>query len=149
MNKKRLALNKSKGFTIIEVLVFITLISLIFITVSYAITKTLQNTKFNEYKLVATHHVDELQEWLRYQKEADWSSFITHNETYCFNQTEITWGYSGSCTDFLDDSYNMFKRSVTFTPDSSTQMSVHIEISWTVGSGVQSVVSDTVFSLLE
>ncbi|HLL60099.1 MAG TPA: type II secretion system protein, partial [Candidatus Nitrosocosmicus sp.] len=121
---------KRRAFTIIEVLIFITLISFLFISVSYIMTATLRDTRSNEYKLVATHYADELKEWLRGEKEDDWNNFITHEGSYCFNSTILEWPSSGSCSGYINDSYDVFQRSVKLTKDSANQMTVNIQVVW-------------------
>lgn len=63
------------SFTLIEVLIFVTLISFIFITLSYLVSNALYSSKVSEHKIVATHYAEELREFLRGQKELDWSGF--------------------------------------------------------------------------
>jgi Tfp pilus assembly protein PilV len=146
-------MQKKHGFTIIEVLIFVTLLSLIFVSVSYIITNTLRNTKQNEYRIVATHYADELKEWLRGEKDVDWQALFSKAGTYCFNQTPITqMGTSGACVDFITtDGYGIFSRQVVITAsgqsDTDQQISVDITVYW--DNGTKSVKNNTVFTIYE
>ena len=48
------------GFSLIEVLVFITIMSLVFVTAASVVAISLGNLKINEHKLVATRYGERL-----------------------------------------------------------------------------------------
>jgi type II secretory pathway pseudopilin PulG len=140
-----------KGFTLIEVLIFITLIPLIFIAVSYITTYSLQNTKINQNKILATHYAEELKEWLRGEKEEDWNTFATvaNMGNWCFNNEPITdWDSHSRC----GSSYglnNLYKRDLTLTKDSDTQATAKITVEWKENNNTYKIPINTVFSLWE
>lgn len=143
----------NKGFTLVEVLIFVTLISLIFITVSYTVTLSLKNTKINEHKILATHYAEELKEWLRGEKEVDWLSFtdsISQGTTYCVNSIpdDVSNLTSGICPpeSFLD---GIFKRELTINEETANQVKFKVEVKWEEGPNNYLVPISTVFSLWE
>lgn len=143
--------NNHSAFTLVEVLIFITLIPLIFITLSYLTTYSLQNTKTNENKILATHYAEELREWLRGEKEKDWVSFnncLTLGATYCVNTIPANvCSLSSTCSpNFLD---NIFIRELTINEKTNTQLKFTIKIRWSEGSNNYLVPISTVFSLWE
>ena len=148
----------TKSFTIVEVLIFVTLISLIFITISYIITFSLKNTKINEHKILATHYAEELKEWLRGEKEDDWNIFTTKGHVsgsqWCVNTIpiDISTLVGGPCG--LDYSLhnNTFKRDLTLTNNVSpnpTQVTVNIIVEWKEDNNIYTIPINTVFSLWE
>lgn len=76
---------KNTGFTLIEVLIFTSLISFIFITLSYITVNSIQNSKIGTHKILATHYAEELREVLRRYKETDWAQFTTQVGTFCYD----------------------------------------------------------------
>ena len=73
---------KNQGFTLIEVLIVTSLISFIFITLSYLAVNSIQNSKIGSHKILATHYGEELREVLRSYKEDDWSGFVASIQIY-------------------------------------------------------------------
>ncbi len=101
------------GFSLIEVLVFVTILALFFVTASAVVTVSLRNMKINEHKILATRYGEEALEWLRGEKEEDWSTFVSDSRfssnpvTYCFN--DLSWSSPTPCnTDALTPA--IFKR---------------------------------------
>lgn len=79
------------GFSFVEVLVFVTIISFLFIALTATVTSALRKMQTAENRLYAQNYAGTLLEWLRAEKEADWDSFIARDVNgsgtlYCFNQ---------------------------------------------------------------
>ena len=74
-----------RGFTLIEVLVFTAIVSIFYVVAAAVSAYSLGVMKTNENKVYATHYADEVNEWLRNQKESDWTTFSAKsNQSYCF-----------------------------------------------------------------
>lgn len=91
--------NNNNSFSMIEVLIFITILTLFFIAATTVTTASLRNMKINEHKILASKYADELLEWLRSKKETDWDFFNTKvnsasNKVYCFNSTLLNYDFS-------------------------------------------------------
>lgn len=151
MKKK---LKEGEGFSLIEVLVFITILGVFFVTAASITLISLRNMKINEHKIIASRYQDELLSWLRSEKEADWKKFINYyvsGSTYCFNVTPPTaWGSLDACTDYRL-SPAIFKRQAVLTNIGTpvTQVDVNITISWNELGSSQSISTNTVFTLWE
>lgn len=99
---------KTKSFTIVEVLIFITLISLIYIVLLRTLTSVIKLNINAENKLIASFLGDELKEWLSGEKEVSWNFlFDKSNKNYCFNNEVINWPNSGLC---LENNFSLKKR---------------------------------------
>jgi len=147
----------NNGFTLVEVLIFVTLITLIFTTVSYIITISLKNTKTNEHKILATHYAEELKEWLRGEKEVNWNDFITKGSVlgvqWCVNTipSDLSGLQTGPCSTYGLHN-NIFKRDLTLTNNivpNPTQVTVNILIEWKEDNNTYTIPINTVFSLWE
>jgi type II secretory pathway pseudopilin PulG len=148
-----------KGLSLLEVLAFITILSLVFLGTAYSTGQSLKRTKFNEQKLVATRLAEELEEWLRGEKEEDWTTFYgTHaspgGTTYCFDDSvydsdnNIAWPSSGAC----GTSYGLkqlYLREVTLTQSLTSQVQVVISVRWKDGQNVFSVPISTILTKWE
>ena len=88
-------LRLQQGLSFIEVLIFVSVLSLIFLAIAYATSQSIKQTKFNEQKLLATRYAEELEEWLRGQKEEDWNTFYTTRA----GSGGLTYGFDDSVYD--------------------------------------------------
>jgi len=125
-------IKNKKSFTLIEVLIFVSILSLFFVAAAGVTIVSLRNLKIQEHKILATRYAQELLEWLKGEKEADWNQFTTYRGTYCFNSSSITnWPTPGNCStnSFLNE---LYKREVTLTPQGNPpyQINLSIKVSW-------------------
>ncbi len=136
------------GFTLVEVLVFITILSGVFVTTLAIATQALRVSKTAEHRTLATHYADELSEWMLSESEEDWDVFVanrapTTTNTYCFNQEPIgSWpSTSGACTAYTLNT--IYKRDVVLTKTSigsgQFQIQADITVTWTEGSNIYTV----------
>ncbi len=142
----------NRGFTIVEVLIFISLISLLFVTVSYIISGTLRDATINRHRILASYYANDAKEWLSSERETDWQIFRSYTSTngthYCFDTSvNINWPQSGVCSAYDTKGY---KRDVFLTLNpNQTQVTVNIIVSWQDGQNTYKVTDDTIFSLYE
>ncbi len=144
------------GFSLIEILVFITILSLVFISAITLGTVSIRNSKNAENKILAAHYGEELLNWLRGQKDADWSTFIEQSgeppggTPYCFSDEPVSsWPSSDSCTS-SQLIRNLFKRQATLIYDSSAQrVNIDITVDWNEGGNSYSLPIKGLFSQFE
>ena len=135
----------TRSFSLIEVLVFTCIVSIFFIVAVAVATVTLRTARVNQHKILATHAGEELMEWLKGERETDWTTLSARSGTFCFNgDLRSTWSEtmtfpknnSGACvnpnlyTGVGDESPLIFKRELVLTPLSSNQSDVVISVSW-------------------
>ncbi len=143
------------GFSLIEILVFITILSLVFISAIALGTVSIRNSKNAENKILAAHYGEELLAWLRSQKDADWLTFIGQSAAppgvqYCFSDEPVSsWPSSGSCTS-SQLIKNLFKRQATLIYDSSIQrVNIDLTVDWNEGGNSYSLPIKGLFSQFE
>ena len=143
----------SQSFSLVEVLVFISILSLFFVLATYITIASLRNMKISEHKILATRYAEELLEWVRGQKETDWNNFVNNysNNTYCFPFSPInTWPPSGSCVSYNGLNPPIYKRELTLsTSNNGFQVNVFINVSWQELGNTYTVPINTVFSMWE
>jgi type II secretory pathway pseudopilin PulG len=141
INKKN-----NKAFSLIEVLIFVSILSIFFVAVATVTVASLRNMKINEHKILATYYAQELVEWLRDQKEADWVTFSTRAGTYCFNETPIPSNWSPTACSPLLKSF--FLRQVVISVQGE-QINIKITVSWDELENHYQVPLATVFTVWE
>lgn len=139
-----------KGFTLVELLVFVSILSLFFVTAVSVAVSSLRNLKINEHRILAIRYSEELSEWLQSQKEVDWSAFINHvhdngcqpgnicTVTFCMNS--LNWNTRGTCAN-NGLSPPIYQRNMDFTDinGQGTQAKATITVSWSESGGSYSV----------
>lgn len=145
-------MSRNQGVTLLEVLVFVTILSMLFVGVAAATTSSLRRAQFNQRKIFATRFTEELEEWMRGEKEASWTTFaaksaVSPGNIYCFNSVTLSWPAVGSCGSTYGLT-NLYKREATLIGTGS-QITVNIEVEWLDGANTFSVPVTTVFSQWE
>lgn len=143
------------GFSLVEVLIFVTILALFFVTAAAVITTSLNNTSTNQHKILATHYAEELLEWLRSQKESDWNAFTTNytspapGKTYCF--PDLSWNNAGACGS-AQKVASIFTRQAILTNDGnspSVSINTAITVTWNEPSGLFRIPLNSVFYIWE
>ncbi len=119
---------RKHGFSLIETLIFVSILSLLFVVTASVTTLSIRNMKISQHKVMATHYADELMEWLIYQKQSSWQTISEKapqiGETYCFST--LDWDHVGACT--TETVGTIYKRQATLTANNSPATSINIEI---------------------
>ncbi len=144
-----------KGFSLIEVMVFVTVLSLFFISAVSVTTFILRNMLVQEHKIIATRYAEEAIEWLKQEKEDDWSVFTSHDTgsgtTYCLNTLDFN--TTSDCgTNYVLGPPNIFKRVLIITNSGSPvvdNVAVNLTVSWLENGSEQKVIIKSVSNLWE
>lgn len=146
-----------KGFSIIEVLVFVSILSLIFISAVSVTTYSLKVMRFSQDKILATHYAEEGLEWVKSQKEDDWNNFTNLDTSagsgtiYCL--TALNWSSPGICSETdLFGTPNIYSREVTLTNQGGSpvdQSNVEIRVDWKNLNDNNNVTLKTTLKILE
>lgn len=159
--------SRSDGFSILEIIIFVTLISIILIAAIGYTVRVLRLTLINQHKILANHYVQEVQEWLAGERESvSWDQFEAKastgaGTTYCMNSslpinysvTSLTSG--GGCTFVgvgVTNPPNIFRRTLKLqknTAATASRVTATIEVAW-IEEGVTYIDTlQTVFSVWE
>ncbi len=148
--------NKEIGFTLIEVLIVISIMSIFFISAVTIAIFSLQNLKSSENKILATRYAEELLEWIRGEKEADWNSLKTIRagngffQDWCFNtEPVIDWpSEMGNCDEDDTKIRSIFTRVASLKYDTE-KIIIKIKTSWLERNNVVEIPLNTIFSQYE
>lgn len=148
---------KSKGFSLIEVLIFVSILELFFITAIAVTSASLRNMKINEHKIIAQKIGEELVEWLTTEKEVDWEAFQAHSGIYCFNNQlqntwELTTAPNASCEDYngiTGSAPQIYKRELVIDSPSIDRTNITVSVSWLETNGENKIQLEKAFSVWE
>lgn len=140
-----------KSFSLIEVIIFVSILSLFLISAASIITISLQQNTLQIEKLKARHHADQLLEWIKSEKDIDWSTFVTRadNYTYCFENEALSWGtnvLSGNDCALLNSLYKRYATFRTTGSGGSAQVDAVVNVDWVVGGSNYNTSLHTIFS---
>jgi type II secretory pathway pseudopilin PulG len=158
--------NKEKGQSLFEVLFAIAISALVVAGVASLASVSVRNSSYSRNNSIATRFAQEATEWLRSERDADWTTFLTNvraSATYCLDS--LSWTNTGICTSAEAVSgTTIFFREVTFTclkenlappppftsavcadPDINN-VEAKVEVSWTDAQGIHSVTTNTRFT---
>jgi len=151
---KKKEYNLNSGFSLIEVLIFISILSIFFVAAISVSVTSLRNMKINEHKIIATRYSQELLDWIRAEREENWDAF--HNKsigTYCFNSIDLPseWPDIVECSDYSLGSGIKYKREVNLSQvdGSTTQVEIKITTKWQELGNTYSVPINTIVAIWE
>lgn len=144
----------NKGQSLFEVVLALSIISLIIFGVVILATASIRNSDFSRNKALATRYSQEATEWLRGQRDADWTIFLANSDaagkTWCVNLEPITgWGTQGICASASFIGTTIFKREViltTITVNGENAVEAKVKVYWDDSQGYHEINSVTDFT---
>lgn len=149
---------QKRGFSLIEVTVFVAIMSVFFVMVMRMSTASLATLKTSERRTYATRYAEEAVEWLSGEKEVDWDTTflpkapLATPTVYCFNDTMTTWPVAGACAGYTLN--GLYKREIALSRQANItpgdfQVTAVATVSWQQGVGTMSVPVTIVFNKYE
>jgi len=140
-----------KGQSLFELVVAIAVSALIITAIVALASASIQNSSFSRDKNIAANYVQQLNEWLRGQRNAGTAEFTTRINTaptWCFK--DLSWTSFGTCGQdgFITDT--KFKRETTFiiSPvNGQDVVEISTIVSWEDSKGIHQVTGATDLSL--
>ncbi len=135
--------NIQKGFTLIEVMIFTTILSIVLVTAAAFTTRLVFNLRINEHRIYANIYATELLEWLGSEREANWNNIFNMattgaGRTFCVNENLTLNKVSSGATTFtngLCSSFNgltppIYKRELIMVRMDTNQVRATVRVSW-------------------
>lgn len=132
---KKLVQKPNQGFSLIEVLIFISVLTVALVALIGSVTYSSLVLADARYRLFATRYNEELAEWLKFQREYyQYQSIVDQSSAspgtvYCFNNTDLNWPSSGSCSNNDYSLNNFYKRELVLI-NQTGQIDVEITTSY-------------------
>jgi len=139
--------NNSKGQSLFEVILAIGIIGLVIASIAALAAISIRNTTFSRNNTQATAYAQEAVEWLRGQRDSDWTSFYTNVSSaggvYCLDT--LSWANPTACVK-EPISGTILERQVSFSGITPTQVTANITVSWNDAQGFHQAETSTVFT---
>jgi len=136
------------GQSLFEVVVAVGVFALIIAAIVGLATSSIRNTTFTRNNALATRYSQEAVEWLRTQRDTDWTSFHTRAvavpPTYCM--ANLSWADFGDCGLSDEIAETILFRQVDFSDVTDTSVTATITTSWTDSQGTHQVEVSTEFT---
>jgi len=137
----------NSGQTLVEVVLAIAVAVLVIAGLARIATISIRNAVFARTQAQATHYTSQAGEWLRAERDSDWTTFAARatsdGSTYCL--TNLTWD-SGNCTSADGTIDNRFVREATLTLISASQIQIAVSTTWTDSIGAHAATVQTVLT---
>lgn len=143
-------MKSQKGQSLFEVVLALGVITAITVGIVSLTVISIRNASFSKNKTLAGRYAQEATEWLRSERDNDFTIFETHAQTlqYCLPGPILNWNKTGACgVSNIPDS-PLF-RDVTFTTSlvsGKTVIQANIRVYWTDAQGYHEVRSATSFT---
>ncbi len=122
-----------QGQSLFEVLFALAVAALILTAVVSLATLSIRNSSSSRDRTLATSHAQDAVEWLREERDNDWSYLSLHINTYCLRS--LSWPSSGACEDTDYISGTRLRREVVLTLPETTKIEANINVKWTDSQG--------------
>lgn len=139
------------GQSLFEIVLALAITTLIIISIVSLTSTSIRNTTFSKSKTLASRYAQEATEWLRGERDTDFSAFETRTLTPLYCLPSLTWSSAtiGACTSGQEIANTPFRREVAFTSsviNGKTLIQVSIRVYWSDAQGLHEVRSVTNFS---
>lgn len=157
-------INQTSSFSLIEVIVFTSMLGIVLVAaVGYTVRLVFTMTH-NRHKLIATHYVDEVKEWLNGERETDWEEFqsfalVDDGQTYCVNNqlnldSSLSSLSTGSCAfdGVVGSDPQIYQRQIIMKKNlaaNPTRITAEIRVSWRDEGVLYTEQIETIYSIWE
>lgn len=149
------------SFSLIEVIIFVSILSILLIASASIITVSIRQNAIRINTLKATHYNEQLNDWIRNEKETEWAAFTlkaggTSGYIYCFNSEAITWpagsvADKNSCPSTLGGIYRRYLqiKSDQNPPNPPTRIEAAVYSEWQEADNIYSTKLHSIYSIWE
>lgn len=141
----------NKGQSLFEVVMAVCIVALMLSGIVALATVSVRNSSYSKNNTIATKYAQEVMEWLRLQRDQDWTGFLSHastgsGKTTCLDSEPLSsWG--PTITPCPQITSTIFSRLVTLKTDGSGNIATATaEVNWTDGEGTHEVTTETTFT---
>lgn len=127
-------MKSQRGQTLLELLVVLFVVGLIITGVVSVVTVSVRNARFSRDQAQASRFAQEAMEWVRQERDSDWTVFSSHiRTTYCMST--LSWNTATPCSASNIIPNTVFLRNVTLSTVDANTISVEVVVAWTDSAG--------------
>ena len=139
------------GQSLFEIILALAVTTLIIVAIVALTSTSIRNTTFSKNKTLASRYSQEATEWLRGERDTDFSVFETRALTPLYCLPALSWGSAtiGACASGQQIANTLFRREVSFSSsvvNGKTLIQAGIRVYWSDAQGLHEVRSVTNFS---
>lgn len=131
------------GQILLELVVAIGVAMVALMAIAQISIKSLANSNFSVHQSVANGYSIAGMEWIRSQRDVDWTSFLAKSGTtaitYCMNT--LAWSTASPCPTIN----NIYTRTAALTKKTNTQVQAVVTVTWAEGALTHSARQTTIF----
>lgn len=137
-----------RGQSLFEVVLALAIVSLIIVGVVLLASSSIRNSTFSRNKTQAQRYAQEATEWLRGERDRDWTLFSQKALTPIWCLPVLAWGSAkiGACSDTDVIVGTTFRRELSFSTIDSNTIATEVDILWNDNQGLHEVKSSTIFT---
>lgn len=137
-------LTTNSGQSLFEVVFAVGIMAIILVAVVALAAKSVKNSDLSGANASATKYAQGAVEWIRSQRDANWTNLTSHVGTNCLVGNPLSgWGGALPCPITGDTT---FRRRAILTSINPSTIDAAVEVSWTDSSGIHTVRSVTRFT---
>jgi len=138
----------SKGQSLFEVVIALAVVTVIIVALVILSTSSIRNSSFSRNRSLATRHSQELAEWLRGERDADWDIFLSRALTFRYCLNELSWNSAviGTCSQGDTITGTSLQREVVFNIVDPANIEVEVAVYWKDANGNHEVRTITNFT---
>lgn len=121
----------NKGQTLFEVVAIVAIVAILVTSIVSVVAVSVRNSRFSKTQAEASRWAQEGMEWVRQQRDTNWSEFSQKSGDYCMQNLNWT---PGRCAETATIANTSFVRNVTITP-SGADYQVDVIVSWKDSNG--------------
>ena len=144
-------MKNESGQSLFEIILALAITTLIIVALVALTATSIRNTTFSKNKTLASRYSQEATEWLRGERDADFSAFETRALTplYCFPSLSWSAASIGACSSGQEIANTPFRREISFSSslvNGKTLIQASVRVYWSDAQGLHEVRSVTNFS---
>jgi len=145
-------MKNESGQSLFEIILALAITTLIIVAIVALTATSIRNTTFSKNKTLASRYSQEAMEWLRGERDTDFSAFKTRAFTstlYCLPSLSWSPEIIGACTSGQEIANTPFRREISFSTTSiacGDLIEAGVKVYWTDSQGIHEVRSVTCFS---
>ena len=142
-------MKSQKGQSLFEVVLALGVITAITIGIVSLTVNSIRNAAFSKNKTLAGRYAQEATEWLRSERDNDFTIFETHAQTSQWCLINLNWNSVGACGESDKISGTPLLRNVIFSTNlvsGKTVIDASVRVYWDDAQGTHEVRSTTSFS---
>lgn len=143
VNKNMANYKKNSGQSFFEVVLALALVTIILIALVSLATISVRSATFSRTKSLGTSLSQEAIEWLRGQRDANWSDFVAKAAATNWCLDNLNWSHPGLCNSNNVVSGTIIARQATLTIIDSSTIQADVKATWSDTQGSHQISTST------